>query len=199
VASRRPEIAPLGTALPVRGGKEQQMELTFELGFDWNSPAVQGVRDGVYPLQVFLVDDRENSVISPCNPAQVGLNAKLGFRVYDFTDPRAGSPGGAAPATLQVLFTRATSLGDPPFSPILRNGAPVAQLTSTSFASPARDSIAFGAAAVAGWDVKWPDGDVRLDQGGRFKFRALLTVSVPGEMARFYRVDPEMVIGDGGP
>jgi hypothetical protein len=175
------------------------MELTFELGFDWSSPAVEGVRDGVYPLQVFLVDDRENAVISPCNPAQVGLNAKLGFRVYDFTDPRASAPAGAAPVTLQILFTRATTDLEAPFSPVLRGGAPVAQMASTSFAATAKDSIAFGAGAVAGWHVEWPDGDVLLEQGGRFKFRALLTVAVPGGMARFYRVDPEMVIGDGGP
>ncbi len=114
------------------------MELTFELGFDWNAPAVEGVRDGVYPLQVFLVHDSDSAVISSCNSAQVKTNRQLTFRVYDFTDPKAGEPTGAAPVTLQILFTRATTIGNPPFSPILANGAPVAQLASTQFPSPRR-------------------------------------------------------------
>lgn len=175
------------------------MDLTFELGFDWHTPPVEGVRDGVYPLQVFLVDNGDAAVISSCNSAQVKRSDGLTFRVYDFTDPQASEPTGAAPVTLQILFTRATTLGDPPFSPIQDEGKPVAQLAATEFTSPAKASIAFGAGAAGGWNVKWPGGDVRLEQAGRFKFRALLTVAVPGEMARFYRVDPEMVIGDGGP
>ncbi len=181
--------------------------LAFELGFDWNVPPTEGVRDGVFPLQVFLVDDGSRSVISSCNSSQIETTDVLSFRVYDFTLPDAAQADGSkgrAPFALQVLYTRAVVSIEgaplPPFSPFEEDGEPVAQLATTLFAAPAsQSSIAFGAGAVAGWDVEWPGGDSILKLPGRFKFRALLTVAAPGQVAKFYRVDPEMVIGDGGP
>lgn len=177
--------------------------LAFELGFDWNVPPTEGVRDGVFPLQVFLVDDGKKGVISSCNAAQVETTDTLAFRVYDFTETAPGESTDAAPVALQVLFTRAVSPGEglepPPFSPIEEGGNQVAQLATTVLTPTATQSIAFGDGVVAGWQVKWPgEGDLVLRKQGRFKFRALLTVAVPGQVAKFYRVDPEMVIGDGG-
>ena len=181
--------------------------LTYELGFDGNANAIEGVRDGIYPLQVYLVADEERKVISACNPDQIRRSDRLSFRIYDFSDPAAKRPHGMTPVTLQILFTRATKSDDgevkPPFSPIVENGLPLAQLATTTF-TPLPEptgSIAFGKAALAGWEVEFPNVDLLLQHTGRFDFRALLTVGIPGEVARFFRVDPEMVIGDddGGP
>lgn len=181
--------------------------LAYELGFDGNANAVEGIRDGVYPLQVYLVTDDEKKVISACNPAQIRRSDRLSFRVYDFSDPAAKRPLGMTPVTLQILFTRATKTEDgatkPPFSPILKDGLPLAQLATTTFTPvpAATESIAFGQAALAGWVAEFPGAHLLLEHTGRFDFRALLTVGIPGEVARFFRVDPEMVIGDddGGP
>ena len=181
--------------------------LAFELGFDWYVHPILGVRDGVFPLQMFLVNDDSGTVISSCDPSQVQTQDVLSFRVYDFTAWPAGVPPVASPDTLQVLFTSATTVAgetQPHFSPVkLPNGNQVAQMAATSpmlVTAPPSTSIAF-TSAVAGWTVQWsttnpaPE-DVTLEQSGRFNFRALLTVSPPDEMAKFYRADPEMVIGD---
>lgn len=175
--------------------------LAFELGFDWNTHPIQGVRDGVYPMQIFLVDDDSKTVISSCDPSKLKSSDVLKFRVYDFTALPAGEPPVASPGTLQILFTSATTVPgqtQPPFSPVKDSGGnQVAQMAATSFKSVgASGSVAFTGSAVNGWEVEWTGvTTVTLQQIGRFNFRALLTVSVPGEMARFYRVDPEMVIG----
>ena len=131
--------------------------LTYELGFDGNANAIEGVRGGIYPLQVYLVADEEHKVISACNPDQIRRSDQLNFRIYDFSDPAAKRPHGMTPVTLQILFTRATKSDDsevkPPFSPIVENGLPLAQLATTTF-TPLPEptgSIAFGKAALAGW------------------------------------------------
>lgn len=176
--------------------------LAFELGFDWNVPPIQGVRDGVFPLQMALVrDGTPGQVISPYDPSVVQVGSTLCFRVYDFTDA-AHLPGVGSPSleVLQVLFTSATTVEPPPgepsrFSPVKDpDGNPVAQMFSTGFTAPSRSSIAFD--VKTGWDVTMNLGsEVLFSQDGRFNFRALLTVAFPGQMARFYRADPEMVIG----
>ncbi len=196
---------PLNTILPLDGRKENDMSATlaFEIGFDWNIHPIQGVRDGVFPLQLCLVDDAgEGTVLSPCHPSAIEPGDTLLFRVYDFTD--YGSPPEASPepSALQVLFTSASTIVSPPppFSPVVDDdGMPLAQLASITFPQTAvRPSIAYGVEAP-GWAVEWSIGvDAVIQQPGRFKFRALLTVGTTGEMARFYRVDPEMVVGDPG-
>ena len=176
--------------------------LAFELGFDWNIHPIQGVRDGVFPLQVCLVDDGSGTVLSPCHPSAVEVGDTLLFRVYDFTDPESLPAGSPVPSAVQILFTSASTIESPapPFSPVVVDGLQLAQLAATSFDSTGvRPSIAYGAEAP-GWKVEWSQGaEAVLQQSGRFKFRALLTVGIPGEMARFYRADPEMVVGHGGP
>ncbi len=176
--------------------------LAFEIGFDWDIHPIQGVRDGVFPLQLCLVDDAgSGTVISPCNPSSVETGDTLLFRVYDFTDPDSPSAGLPEPSALQVLFTSASTIEspEPPFSPVKDGDQPLAQLVATDFDDDdVRQSIAYGAQAP-GWTVRWSDvAETVLQEPGRFKFRALLTVGISGEMARFYRADPEMVIGNPG-
>ena len=180
--------------------------LAFELGFDWNTHPVIGVRDGVYPLQVCLVRDARGeepaAVISPCNPAEVKAEDELEFRVYDFTDysPYKDRPPAPRPMALQVLFTSGSE-GQTVFSPVIQPpGEVLPVLTSVSFdLDRAPKSIAYGVSI--GWTVEWSNTTevVTLGSLGRFKFRALLTVGVPNDMARFYRVDPEMVVGASDP
>lgn len=173
--------------------------LAFELGFDWNTYPIQRVRDGVFPLQLALVEGTAPTgvLVSPFDcSAQVGDT--LCFRVYDFTDS-ALDPA-PTPQVLQVLFTSAVNHPDaadpPPFSPVKVGDDQLAQLTGTDFKKSSPTSVAFGSTAM-GWNVELSLGpDVTFRQDGRFQFRALLTVAIPGEMARFYRTDPEMVIGD---
>lgn len=184
--------------------------LAFELGFDWDIPPIIGVRDGVFPLQLALVDDDRRVVVSPYDSSVLQAPGQLCFRIYDFTDPATyGDPDlpRPVPNVLQVLFTSATSGGDP-FSPVLDKACiPCAQLAAMSFDNedtPKSVAYIIGDSPVPGWKVRWfLDGSLRdsiaLGQSGRFKFRALLTVGIPGQMVSFYRIDPEMVIGDGGP
>lgn len=182
--------------------------LAFELGFDWDTPPIIGVRDGVFPLQLALVDD-DGGVVSPYDSSVLQAPGQLCFRIYDFTDPATyRDPSRPVPNVLQILFTSATS-GGGPFSPVLDgSGTPRAQLAAMSFDKEnTQASIAYniGGSAVPGWTALWPldesqplQGSIALGQFGRFKFRALLTVGIPGQMVRFYRIDPEMVIGDAG-
>lgn len=175
--------------------------LAFELGFDWNVHPIVGVRNGVFPLQVSLVDDNNGTVLSPSHPSAAKVGDTLLFRVYDFTDPDHLSAGSPEPSALQVLFSSASTVTspEPPFSPVVIDENPLAQLAATSFnPNNVPPSIAYGADAN-GWKVEWNLGaDIVLQQPGRFNFRALLTVGITGEMARFYRADPEMVVGDAG-
>ncbi len=183
--------------------------LAFELGFNWDVPPIIGVRDGVFPLQLVLVNDDDSAVISPCDSSVLTKGDELRFRVYDFTDPTTyPSPARPLPNVLQILFT---SAGSGPLSPILVGQPPIQlpHLAAVSFVDdpPPTPSIAYiiGTSSVPGWDVLWqglapqPQDLMNLAQAGRFKFRALLTAGIPGEMTRFYPVDPEMVIGHGGP
>lgn len=172
-------------------------KLAFELGFDWMVNPVIGVRDGVYPLQVHLVDDDEGKMISACNPDDVPVGSGLRFRVYDFShqiaDPRA------TPKVLQILFTSATSDRNDPISPVKIDGAPQGQWAATTFRRCEHPSIAYP--AKSGWEAVWADGsaELPLSSEGRFSFRGLLTVETPGDTARFYRIDPEMIVGGAGP
>lgn len=176
--------------------------LAFELGFDWQVKPVVGIRDGVYPLQMCLVDDDERQVISPCNAEQVTVGSALRFRVYDFTY-QAREPG-PRPTVLQALFTAGTTDPGDPFSPIEIDGQSRAQWAATVFRRSEIPSLAFGVAS--GWEALWAGeviggeiAELPLSRSGRFEFRGLLTVEALGEMARFYRIDPEMVVGGGGP
>ena len=175
--------------------KVEVHELAFELGFDLDAHAVQGVREGVYPLQLALVKDGTSpSVISPYNPAMVHQRDVLKFRVYDFTSPGSIEPSSSLFA-LQVLFTPATPTNTE-FSPFEFDGAVQTQLATTSFSESPANSVAFGPVR-AGWNVEWSVGSaLKIKNAGRFNFRALLTVGLPGQIARFYRADPEMVVGD---
>lgn len=174
---------------------EEIPELAFELGFDLDVHPIQGVRDGVFPLQLALVNDGEDAVISPFDPSKVRQDYRLSFRVYDFSYPAPGLPTPSLSA-LQILFTSATSVSVP-MSPFTQP-----QLATTAFVGPDVESIAFGEKVRFGWEVQWTDDsgetvtDFRLERAGRFNFRALLTVGIPEEMAKFYRADPEMVVGD---
>lgn len=175
--------------------KHRAHKLAFELGFDLDAHAVQGVREGVYPLQIALVTDGKSpAVISPYNPAMVHKRDFLSFRVYDFTSPGSIEPSSSL-YTLQVLFTPATP-ANTEFSPFEFDGAVQTQLATTSFSESAANSVAFGPVR-AGWDVEWSVGTaLEIKNPGRFNFRALLTVGLPKQIARFYRADPEMVVGD---
>ncbi|MCH9648654.1 MAG: hypothetical protein K0U98_10470 [Deltaproteobacteria bacterium] len=172
--------------------------LAFELGFDWNVPPLEQDLSVMFPLQLCLVNDDEGTVISSCNPRAIGCDDALRFRLYDFTDPKqqpeARSP---SPQTLQAFFTSAQEdVRKPPYSPILLAGEPQSLLTSVSFTGGEAESVA-GYPALAGWEVEWNGIPNRLPlAAGRFELRVMLTVLIPGLMPRFYRVDPEMVIGD---
>ena len=184
--------------------------LAFELGFDLDVNPVLGVRDGVFPLQLALVNDDVNgdppepAVISPFDPSVVHMGDSLSFRVYDFSDPAAAVPPEPSLCALQILFTSATS-ESVPISPFEIGGATRPQLATTNLEllpSPV-SSVAFGDKVRFGWEAKWdvspaspPVPALDLDNDGRFKFRALLTVGIPNQMAMFYRSDPEMVVGD---
>lgn len=181
--------------------------LAFELGFDWDVPPFIGVSDGIFPLQVVLVNDGDLAnpddrfVISPSHPSNVRAGDTLRFRVYDFSAsvPTVDPP---SPTALQVLFTSATSNDTDPISPFEVNGVPQAQWASLDFFPTAGESVAFdvgsGWIAADAGPLTAATGRLTIERDGRFKFRALLTVGIPGEMARFYRVDPEMVIGPQG-
>lgn len=172
--------------------------LAFELGFDWNVPPLEQDLSVMFPLQLCLVDDDQRTVISSCNPQAIQCTDTLTFRLYDFTEPQqrpeAGSP---VPQTLQAFFTSAEDdIRKPPYSPILLAGQPQSLLTSVSFSGAKVESVA-GYPASLGWDVEWNGIPNRLPlTAGRFELRVMLTVLIPGLMPRFYRVDPEMVIGD---
>lgn len=172
--------------------------LAYELGFDWNVPPLEQDLSVMFPLQLCLVDDDKGSVISSCNPRAIQNTDSLVFRLYDFTDreqrPVAGPP---TPRTLQAFFTSAENdVREPPYSPILIEGEPQTLLTSVTFSESEIQSVA-GFPASAGWKIGWEGLPDRLPLvSGRFELRVMLTVLVPGLMPRFYRVDPEMVIGD---
>ncbi len=183
----------------------QRAKLAFELGFNWHTQPVVSVRDGVYPLQLNLVNDSMSPkagglLISAGNPKHLHTACDLEFRVYDFSDwsaePTADKP---RPISLQVLFTSAVGEGEN-FSPVVvepkDSSTMVPTLVSTIFKPSTVPSVSYGIGS--GWSAVWP-GDrslVHISNAGRFKFRALLTVGPLNDMARFYRVDPEMVVGD---
>ncbi len=175
-------------------------DLVYELGFDWNMPSTESSLGIIYPLQMELLSGE--ALISPCNGAFIKTGDTLAFRVLDFTgSPPA--PAGAEPRSLQVLFSGATN--DPTdFSPILDdNKLQVPHLVTTEFHSSSdTTSPAYGTVARA-WDVILDGGStpsqLMLEDAGRFELRALLTVAASGQMAKFYRIDPEMVVDDGGP
>jgi hypothetical protein len=179
-------------------------DLTFELGFDWNMPSSENALGVVYALQMYLVkndpDPNKSAVISPCNSSKINTGDTLGFRIYDFTGSPS-APAGTEPRALQVLFATAVDQQPANISPILVAGKALPQLATTDFGVPQQNptSIAYGDVA-RGWDVTTllPLSELRLSESGRFEMRAMLTVSVPGQMARFYRVDPEMVVGGSG-
>lgn len=183
--------------------------LAFELGFDLDVPAVQGVRDGVFPLQLALVNDDVDgsppgpAVISPFDPLMISKGYFLSFRIYDFTDPDGPSEGDLPSlSALQVLFTSATPTNTE-FSPFVIDDETQAQLATTCFLQDPTNSVAFGTGVRCGWEAQWSISNeivtaFELMNCGRFNFRALLTVGVPGQVAKFYRTDPEMVIGDAG-
>jgi hypothetical protein len=172
-------------------------KLVFELGFDWNVPPLEQDLSVMFPLQLCLVNDDARNVISSCNPEAIECGDTLGFRLYDFTDPElrpaAGPP---TPRTLQAFFTSAEKdIRKPPYSPILLAGQPETLLTSVTFSGGNAQSVA-GYPAQAGWHIEWEGLPDRLPlASGRFELRVMLTVLIPGLMPRFYRVDPEMVIG----
>jgi hypothetical protein len=198
-------MSPLGNhvarhRLPVDGGKEKRMsKLAFELGFDWNVNPIQGVRDGVFPLQWSLVNDdlEPPAVISPFNSLNVGDT--LSFRVYNFSALVPSDP--PTPTVLQVLFSSATASENGPFSPLEFDEIEQGSLATVFFGQSVDPSVAFGGGALGGWTAESIDRSavdfVTLANPGRFNFRALLTVVKPREQARFYRIDPEMVIGGG--
>lgn len=184
--------------------------LTFELGFDWNMPPSEQSPGFVFPLQMYLVDNAAGgSVVSACHPGAISAGDAaanppnppdtLDFRVYDITDP---GPSGAEPQALQVLFSTAVNEQNDPFSPIkVGVDTPVSQLATTDIPPlniTDTPSIAYGTNATCGWNVSISPSPLEIRQVGRFELRAMVTLVVPGEMARFYRIDPEMVVGGGG-
>lgn len=180
----------------------------FDFGFDWNAKPILGVRDGVFPLQLYMVNVVSNSVLSPSNPSDLCQNDKLYVRVCDFTDVEGGQwPQGEAPIplALQVLFTSdvdpVPGQESPPFSPFQDSKKnQVSQFVFTQFLAASNPSPGFGSALVNKWRASIHGGyeSWTMQNSGRFKFRALLTVGVPGQPAKFFRIDPEMVVGPAG-
>ena len=85
------------------------------------------------------------------------------------------------------------------FTPlILPNGELLSHLASVDLEHGSdHRSIAFG--VEGGWQAEWKaplPNPVSLGAAGRFELSAMLTVANPGQPARFYRSDPEIVIGD---
>ena len=172
--------------------------LAFELGYDWNVPPAIGVRDGVYSLQACLVDDDNEKVISPCycdseGTWSVQVKDSLYFRVYDFTDYSGSPPNNhPVPTCMQLLCSSTDKTGN--LTPFCSKGDPVAQQAATYLTElDPQQSVAFAGTASFGWQVHWQTP--YLGFSGRFNLRKLLTVAIPGEMARFYHSDQEMVVG----
>ncbi len=185
----------------------------YELGFDWNMPDSESSLGVIFPLHMALVKKaqatgEEDKLIWPCHGSQVKTTDTLAFRILDFTGSPS-APAGTEPRALQVLFTpaaRDTEEGPAPFSPILdAQNLQVPILATTDFHLESANALSAAYGAVErSWSVAWdvrasPHQSWLLSNVGRFELRALLTVAAPDEMARFYRVDPEMVVDDGGP
>ena len=176
---------------------------SFEMGFDWNVPPSGGALEIIYALQMCLVDDQEGVVISPCNASKLKIGDTLSFRLYDFTDPAEPAPANALPQALQVVFAWATN-DKSSFSPFQDEGSQLPQLATTQFVAipPVNNgvtSVAYGKVG-RGWDVTMsPALPLNFENAGRYELRAVVTLALPGVMARFYKIDPEIVIGDGGP
>ncbi len=176
---------------------------TFELGFDWNMPPSGSALEVLYALQMSLVDDDNSEVLSPCHSSKLNVDDSLSFRIYDFTGSPA-APTTAVPAAMQILFCWATDNHNI-FSPIdISQGLQLPQLVTTEFVQiPAVgnmvSSISYGDVSRGWTATTTPASPLTLANAGRFELRAMVTVADPGVMARYYRVDPEMVIGDGGP
>lgn len=163
---------------------------TFEVGFDWSSPPTM---NGLYyPLQICLVDT-SGTVFVPTNPNWLKLGDTLSFRVYDITAYPSEAP---RPRVLQVLFSAGSSDESAPFSPILVRGQQESLFASMDLQRTSTGSVAFS--VDSGWLANWTHAVTPLtfELPGRFELAVALSVVNPGEMARFYRVDPEMVIGD---
>ena len=130
--------------------------LAYELGFDWNAQPIIQARDGLYPLQICMVNDDEREATSPCSSSTIGVDDNLTFRVYDFTNYEGSPPGHPPiPNCIQVLFTSAKGESTT-FSPFNNGGVQLAQLASKNFTqqNPV-ESIAFGEAAALGWTFDW--------------------------------------------
>ncbi|MCG8462629.1 MAG: hypothetical protein MI919_40610 [Holophagales bacterium] len=182
-------------------------ELAYDFGFDWNVPPSASYRGGVYPLQLGLSDLTQDCVRSFCNGDDNPVGSSVRFRVFDFSPRAAGGGSGSEaapkPFSLQVLFTAGTE-GEQgqTFSPVLDgSGQQQPQLLFTEWrALETTYNKVYG--NVSGWLAVDPVGaehlTATLANSGRYKLRAMLTVGIQGQAARFYRIDPEMVVG-GGP
>jgi len=162
---------------------------TFELGFDLSMLATPG---GVlsYPLQWGLIDENQE-MVSPMHLGMIQKDDTLAFRIYNVTevDPEAST---WQPGSFQALFSSATEpAGAQPFSPIDEP-----QIITLTFTSGAPTSVVFG--AEVGWVVGGAGTTPTIANDGRFELRMLVTVESPGEEARIYHVDPEMVVGPTG-
>lgn len=174
--------------------------ITLELAFDWDM-ASRGSAIGVfYQLQWSVVDNGKKIVISPVKRSAIRTGNTLDFCVYNITDPAFQLA--PEPQCLQLLFNNAVDpTSTSPFTPIKDN---VPQITLTDFRPLPKDSgavhsVAFGRVRQ-GWAAEKEGAPftVTLGNSGRFELRTMVTVAVADKIARYYQVDPEMIVGGAG-
>lgn len=159
----------------------------FELGYDLGVvPYLVGIK--LYSLQWSLVASDEQ-LVSPAHSNLLAIDDHFVFRIYDISDPTAGFDNWQ-PFCLKVTFRQATEwAGEKAVSPLARS-----QIVTVAFSRSEQPSVAFGIAS--GWRADGVDG--QIVNAGRFELGVELSLEHPKQPARTYRVDPEMVVGDGG-
>jgi hypothetical protein len=168
--------------------EKDMSHFTFELAFDWKVKSKDGGVGRIYPLQANLVTNGQ--VISTAHVSQIKPQDTLDFRIYDISQTPVSA---VEPKCLQVLFDNATVGVIDPFTPFGSTPTQVPSLTFTVFgpSEEATPTVAY-APGIPGWNV--PGSHQTLDNSGRFELRMLLTVAVPDKIAKFYFVDPEVII-----